>query len=140
MAPANPRPQPLQLIRLSLMAGVLMFGAIVLFLHRQPGWTPGALPPLVGYALVASTIVAVSIAAVLKGRLGRERDPQRRASLLIAGWAFGEGAGVFGAVIFFITGQAQWYGLGLVAMASVFVLLSPDATSPTAGSLDASGG
>lgn len=137
MASANLRPQPLQLIRLSLMAGVLMFGAVILLLHRQPGWTPGALAPALGYALVAYTIVAVSIAAVLKGRIGREGDPQRRAALVIVGWAVGEGAGLFGAVIFFFTGQGQWYALGLLAMACSFVLLPPDVTSPSAGSLDA---
>lgn len=136
MPPANARPQPLQLIRLSLMAGVLMFGAIIVFLHRQPGWQPGVLPPAIGYALVACTIVAVSIAMVLKGRLGREGDPQRRAALLITGWAIGEAAGLFGAVIFFITGQGQWYALGLLAMVCSFAVLSPGATS-SAGSLNA---
>lgn len=139
MTPANSRPQPLQLIRLSLLAGVLMFGAVILFLHRQPGWTPGALPAAIGYALVAYTIVAVSIAVVLKGRVGRESDPARRASLLIIGWAVGEGAGLFGAVIFFLTGQVQWYALGLLAMVCAFALLAPDTTSSPAGSV-ASGG
>lgn len=137
MPPANSRPQSLQLIRLSLMAGVLLFGAVIVFVHRQPTWKPGALPPAIGYALVAYTIVAVSIAVLLKGRVGRERDPERRASLLVAGWAVGEGAGLFGAVIFFITGQGQWYALGLLAMVCAFAVLPPDATSPSAGSLDA---
>lgn len=136
MPPANPRPQPLGLIRLSLMAGVLMFGAVILFLHRQPGWTPGTVPPALYYALVACTIVAVSVAVVLKGRVSREPDPQRRATLLITGWAVGEGAGLFGAVIFFFTDQVQWYALGLLAMLCSFVLLPPDATSPTVGGLD----
>jgi|SRR5665213_616472 len=92
MAPANPRPQPLQLIRLFLMTGVLLFGAVVLFVHRQPNWKPGVLPIAVEYVLVAYSILAVSIAAVLRGRVGWERDPQRRASLLLVGWAVGEGA------------------------------------------------
>lgn len=139
MAPANPRPQPLQLIRLFLMTGVLLFGAVVLFVHRQPNWKPGVLPIAVLYVLVAYSILAVSIAAVLKGRVGRERDPQRRASLLLVGWAVGEGAALIGVVIFYITGLAQWYGLGLLAMVSSFAMLSPGAASPAAGSLDAPG-
>ena len=140
MPPANQRPQSLQLIRLSLMSGVLMFGAIILFLHRQPTWTPGALAPAITYAMVAYTIVAVSIVVLLKGRVGHEPDPQRRASLTIAGWAACEGAGLFGAVIFFLTGQGQWYALGVLAMVCAFVLLPPDAATPSAASLGASEG
>lgn len=137
MTPASSRPQSLQLIRLSLMAGVLMFGAVILIVHRQPSWKAEALAPAMGYALVAVAIFAVTIAVLLKGRLGRERDPERRASLLIVGWAIGEGAGLLGAVIFFLSGQGEWYAFGLLAMACSFVLLSPGAPSPSAGSLDA---
>jgi hypothetical protein len=61
------------------------------------------------------------------------------AVLIVVGWAVGEGAALIGAVIFYITGQRQWYGLGLLAMASSSALLSPGAASPTASGLDASG-
>ena len=81
---------------------------------------------------IAYSILAVSVAAVLKGRVGRQPDPQRRATLLIAGWAVGEGAALIGVIIFYITGQAQWYGLGLLAMVSAFAMLSPGAALPTA--------
>ena len=139
MPPANPQPQPLQLIRLFLMTGVLLFGAVVLFVHRQPNWKPGVLPITVLYVLVAYSILAVSIAAVLKGRVGRERDPQRRGPLLLIGWVVGESAALIGVVIFYINGQAQWYGLGLLAMVSAYAILSPGAVLPTTGSLDAPG-
>ena len=123
MAIAKPSAQPIQVIRLALIAGVLMFGAVILLVHGQPSWKPGTFPPAVGYALVAYAFVAVSIARAMKGRVLREPDPQRRASLLIAGWAVGEAAGLFGGVIFLVTGQGQWYLLGLLAMASSFALL-----------------
>ncbi len=114
MTPADPRSQPLQLIRLFLMTGVLLFGAVVLFVHRQPNWKPSVLPIAVEYVLVAYSILAALVAMVLKGRVGRERDPQRRASMLLVGWTAGEGAALIGVIIFYITGQAQWYGLGLL--------------------------
>jgi len=116
-----------------------MFGAVVLVVHRQPNWKPGALPTAVLYALVTYAILAVAIAVVLKGRMVRERDPQRRASLLLIGWVVGESAALIGVVIFYINGQAQWYGLGLLAMVSSFAMLSPGAASPTVDSLDAPG-
>jgi len=139
MAPANPRLQPLQQIRLVLLVGVLIFGAVVLVVHRQPNWKPGAIPNALPYALVAYSILAVFIATVLKGRVGREPDRQRRGPLLIMGWAVGESAALFGVMIFYINGQAQWYGLGLLAMVSALAILSPGAALPTAGSLDAPG-
>lgn len=123
MTLAKPSPQPVQLIRLALIAGVLMFGAVILFVHRQASWKAGTLPSAIGYALLAYAIVALSIARAMRGRVLREPDPQRRASLLIIGWAIGEAAALFGAVIFFVTGQGQWYLLGLFAMLSVFAFL-----------------
>lgn len=114
-----------------------MFGAVVLVVHRQPNWKPGVLPDAVYYALVACAILAVSVAVVLKGRVGREPDQQRRATLLITGWAVGEGAALIGVMIFYITGQAQWYGLGLLAMVSAFVMLSPGAAAQTVDGVDA---
>jgi hypothetical protein len=137
MPPASSRPQSLQLIRLSLMAGVLMFGAVILLVHRQPNWKPGVLPPAMEYALVACAILAVSIAMMLKGRVTRERDPERRASLLITGWAVGEGAALLGGVIFFITGQGQWYAFGLLAMVCAFAVLPIGANAASAGNLNA---
>ena len=97
------------------------------------------LPIAVEYVLVAYSILAVSIAAVLKGRVGRERDPQRPASLLLVGWAVGEGAALIGAVIFYITGQAQWYGLGILTMVCSFAMLSSGVASASAGGVDARG-
>ncbi len=121
------------------MMGVLLFGVVILSVHRQPDWKPGTLPTAVVYALVVYSILAVWIATMLKGRVGRERDPQQRGVWLLIGWAAGEGAALIGAVIFYITGQGQWYALGLLAMAISLVMLSPGAASPTAGSLDAPG-
>jgi len=129
MTTANQSPQPIQLIRLALIAGVLMFGAVILFVHGQPSWKPGILPPAVGYVLLAYAFAAVSVARVMRGRVLRESDPQRRISLLITGWAVGEAAGLFGGVMFFVTGQGQWYLLGLLAMASSFALLRVTGTT-----------
>ena len=100
-----------------------MFGAAILFVHGQPGWKPMMLPVGVYYALAAVALAALPITMAFKRRAARESDPQRRVSMLISGWAVGEGVGLFGAAIFFITGQSQWYLLGLLAMAYVFTTL-----------------
>ena len=132
MPPAKSSRQSLQLIRLSFIAGVVMFGAIVTFVHR-PDRAPGAIPVAVEYALVAFAILVVSVAVILRGRVGRTAEPERRAALLIVGWAIGESAALFGGVILSFTGQAQWYALGFLAMVCTFALLPIGATIPIAG-------
>ena len=59
---------------------------------RTAGLEGGTLPPAVGYAQVAFAIAAVGIVGAMRRRVAGELDPQRRTSLLIAGWAVGEGA------------------------------------------------
>ena len=128
MASTTPAP-PLPLIRAGLAAGVLMFGGVVWFMHRQPTWTgPRPLLPAFGYAQVAMSAIAVLVAFVLRGRVATEADPQRRASSLILGWAICEGAALLGAVIFFLTDKTQWYFLGLLAMLASFAILPIDKT------------
>lgn len=123
MLPASQPPQPVQFIRMALIAGVLMFGGAILFVHSQASWKPALLPPAIGYAQAACAVVGVLFARAMRGRVLAEADPQRRLSLLVTGWAVGEGAALFGGAIFFITGQSQWYLLGLLAMAGAFLLL-----------------
>lgn len=132
MPPANSSRQSLQLIRLSFIAGVLIFGGVVTFVHR-PGRAPGAIPAAVEYALIAYAILVVSVAVILKGRVGRTAEPERRAALLIIGWAIGESAALFGGVILSLTGQVQWYALGFLAMVCTFALLPIGAAMPTGG-------
>lgn len=137
MPSANSTPQSLQVMRLSLLAGVLMLGGFFLYAHGRPSWEPAVVAPAIQYAMIAFTILAVSVAVLLKGRVGRESDPGRRAGLLIAGWSVCEAAGLFGAVIFYYSGQWQLYALGLLAMVCSFALLPIAANSASAGSLDA---
>jgi hypothetical protein len=120
---AKASPQPLQVSRLSLVAGVLLLGAVTLFIHTQSTWKPTVLSPGVGFALVAFVVAAVAIAAMMRGRIMGESDPARRASLLVTGWAIGEGAGLFGGVVFLLSGQAQWYLIGVLATLGAFALL-----------------
>ena len=78
MTVAKQAPQPIQLIRLALVGGVLMFGAVIVFVHAQPNWKPGALPSALGYALTAYAFAAIVIASAFRGRVLRESDPQKR--------------------------------------------------------------
>jgi hypothetical protein len=128
MLPLSRAPQPIHIIRYALIAGVLLFGAVILFVHSLPNWKPAALPSAVGYAQAACAVFGVLFARAMRGRVAAESDLQRRVSLLVTGWAVGEGAALFGGAIFFITGQSQWYLLGLLGMAGAFMSLRVRAT------------
>jgi len=123
MARAKAPTPPIQLIRLSLVTGVLLFGVVIVIVHRQPGWTPTALPSALGVGLLAYAFFAIAVVSVMRRRIARESDPQRRGSLVLAASAVAEAAGLFGGVLFLLTGQSQWYLIGLATMAISFALL-----------------
>jgi hypothetical protein len=114
---------PLALLRIGLWSGVTLFGIVIWFLHRQPGWTPGATPMAVKYAQAAMSVVAVAIALGMRGRTNRETDDVQRNARLLTLWAVGEAPALLGGVIYFLTGETQSYVLGLFAMLTTFVLL-----------------
>jgi hypothetical protein len=117
------RTSPLPLLRLGMAAGVLLFGAVAWFFHQQARWTPTSLPAAIRFVQVALAVSAVFAAVTIRGRVAAEADPAKRSSLLLTGWAVGEGSALLGGVIFFLTPEWQWYALGLLAMLASFRLL-----------------
>lgn len=119
-----PAPSALPMIRIALLTGVLAFGAVTWWMQRQSGWTPpnpnaaAALRPI-GLALWGLAIAGVVVMWVV---MGRARDEVRRRSLTPAAWAMGEVPALFGAVLWFLTGDAMSFLMGLAWMLGVFVL------------------
>ena len=58
----------------------------------------------------------------MRGRVARAPDGLERNSGLIQLWAIGEAPALFGGVLFLLTNEPQWYGLGLLVMLTTFVL------------------
>jgi hypothetical protein len=129
MFSADPILQTIRIIRLALIAGVVSFGAVILFVHSQQNWKATTLPPAVGYAQLACAVVGILAAFAMRGRVAGEPDPAQLATRYVTGWAMGEGAALFGGALFFITGQMQWYLVGLLAMAGAFAVLPIKARS-----------
>lgn len=117
----------LAVIRFSLLAGVLLFGGVCWFTTNQRGGPPADADPhlFAAFAMVVPALClgALAIAAVLRGRVARERDPQMRDSLRMISWAAGEGSALAGAVHYFNTGDPKLYVFGVVTLLATFIIV-----------------
>ena len=108
---------PALLIRIAMLIGVLLFGAVTWFL-RQSGNAPEPPTPESARTLLwmgrAAWGAAVAGCVVLFALLQRETTPARAQRLSIIAWALGELVALFGGVVWFLTGLTQWYVSGLV--------------------------
>ena len=122
--PGRPRGDaPIALIRISLLLGVLLFGAVTWFLHRDPSWQPQDPSTVAGvrramYVVWAGAIVTL---LALRPRLGAATGAARQ-SLLVIAWAIGEGAALLGGVYYFLTDDARAFLGGLIVMLGAFLL------------------
>lgn len=120
------RPPPagtLAVVRIALLAGVLAFGAVVFFQQRGEGWRPadpGSLSSL-RTAMFAVWVGAAVLLIILRLRLSRLAEAAGR-SMLIVAWAIGEGAALFGGVYYMLSGDPQWFVIGLFIMLASFIL------------------
>jgi len=119
-------PASLPLIRIALLAGVLLFGAVTWWLHRGARIevvNARDLRPLrqAGSVVWVAAMVAEVVLFVIRLR-GRTRDAAAQQSQRVMAWAAGEAVALFGAVYYFRSGDPQWFAFGLVFF--VLVLLS----------------
>lgn len=131
MSLTNPRVRPnapppvstLAIIRIALLVGVLMFGAVTYTVQRGDTWQAAGAELLatLRVALLATWVVAVVLLLVLRARLARLAEVAGRSVLIIA-WAVGEGAALFGGVYYFLSGDPQWFLIGLFVMLASFIL------------------
>ena len=125
----RPGPGPeasLALIRIAMLVGVLTFGGVIWYLHRQPAYAPA--PPTEGLQRLTRALDYVMIGVVaalvaLRVATGRTRDAARARSLTIIGWAAGELAALAGGVHYFLTNDPRWYGIGVLVLIASYVVL-----------------
>lgn len=114
---------PAALIRAALWIGVLMFGAVAWFMHQRGTFPVRPQPHALNLSQLWLSVMAVVVALMLRRRAIEGPDAQTRSTWTIQLWALGEGAALFGGVLYLLSNEPQWYGLGLLAMATVFVLV-----------------
>ncbi|MBA3560247.1 MAG: hypothetical protein H0W30_16780 [Gemmatimonadaceae bacterium] len=113
----------LALIRISLLVGVLIFGALTWWLQSagdRPTSDPSSLRTLriAGFAIWGA---AIALLAFLRSRLAGLSDSTRRSYLVIS-WGVAEAVALFGGVVYFLSGDARWYVAGLFFMIGSFLV------------------
>ncbi len=115
--------QGLAIMRAVLGSGPIIFGVVCWFLRRQPGTTPtGSASPL-SYMAVVLSAFAIAAAIVIRGQLVQVTDLKLRAPKLLAAWVIGEAAALFGVITFFMSGDATWFVVSLIAMLAAFIIV-----------------
>ncbi len=125
----SPR-QALTLVRIALLSGVLVFGAVA-FAVRTMGDAPELGPEaartmrtvgMVIWGLALAGLVGMRL--VLRERIERGRDT----TLPIIAWALAEGPAVFGGAFFLITGDWTVYMAGVVGLLAAYALFPVPST------------
>lgn len=116
-------PAQLGIIRMGLLAGVLLLGAVIYFLHRQPGYVPErGMEPLRPFIPIFM-LAAIGGIVALRFYLARITDPRRLGTFQIIGWSIAEAVALLGSVYYFNTDDPRFYIMGLFVMLASFIVL-----------------
>ncbi len=122
------RPTPygvaaLPIIRVALLGGVVVLGAVALYLTKSGGFQPLddqiiSILRLVFVLLLGSAAVVMFLVRKRRAALSRDEDPT---SMIITGWALGEGIALFGGVLLLLSGEMTYFLAGFVMILVSFV-------------------
>jgi hypothetical protein len=118
------RPASLGLIRLALLAGVLLLGAVSWYTHRQAGWTSA---PLETLRLLSTAVRAIWVAAfvglVIVFVVAQRRPVAAQTGRYeIIGWALGEAPALAGGIYYLLGGDPRRYMWGVAGLLLTFVI------------------
>ena len=105
----------LALIRIALLVGVLVFGAIIWYLQRS-GWESIAVDPR-GLRVAGQAVWGLMTLGTLGLFLAAGRaSPERRAAFSVVAWALGEATAIYGGLFWMMLGDRQWYLYGVACL------------------------
>ncbi|MBX3134108.1 MAG: hypothetical protein KF689_12075 [Gemmatimonadaceae bacterium] len=112
------------LIRTALILGVFGFAAFSYFRGAEMvGNVDAAALEMLRYVFWGAAALAAVVAVLIRGRVESAATAQQKTSLLIVGWAFGEGAALFGIVLYMIGGAVSSLALGLLLFTFTLTIL-----------------
>jgi len=105
----------LALIRIALLVGVLVFGAIIWYLQRS-GWESAAVDRR-GLRVAGQAVWGLMTLGTLGLFLATGRaTPERRAAFSVVAWALGEATAIYGGLFWMMLGDRQWYLYGVACL------------------------
>jgi hypothetical protein len=115
----------LRIIRIGLLTGMLMFGAIAFLLTRQEGGGIGdqEIAQPLQWTNIAILVLAALGLLFIQRRHAAEPNPAKRTTLNIAGWAMGEATAMFGGVHYLLIGNPTPYLVGVGMMLVSFLVV-----------------
>ena len=118
-------PQTLRLVRLALLLGPVLIGAVFAFLTMQTGpfLDDAATLETLRLAFIGVAVLAAVGVFLIQGRRARADTFQRQATLCIAGWVLAESAATLGAVYLLLSGSGLVFLIGLLVLGLAFLLL-----------------
>jgi len=115
-APANSSAtRTLGLIRIALLVGGLVFGAVVWYLRRSGAPSYDVDPRALRVAGQAVWTLATLGTLGLFLAAGRA-SPERRATFAVIAWALGEATAIYGGLFWMLLGDRQWYLYGVACL------------------------
>jgi hypothetical protein len=113
--PTTSATRALATIRIALLVGVLVFGAIIWHLRRSGDTSYNVNPRALrtaGQAVWGLMTVGTLGLFVLLGRV----TPERRATFSVIAWALGEATAIYGGLFWLLLGDKQWYLYGVACL------------------------
>jgi hypothetical protein len=110
------------LIRAALLLGVGMLGVVTYFQHQQNGSVSWDRVPQLAYVPIVALAIGLVGMLVLRAIWSRAVDEKQRSTLMIVGWAMGEGVALAGGVYYFITNDPRYYVTGILVLLASFML------------------
>ncbi len=114
----------MRLIHGALLSGILIFGAVVLFLLRSGSVGSGQPGPF-RWIWLALALVALFAAGLVRGRLRPEAEPREVQTTAILIWALAEAQALAGLSFALVTGDAVLAAGGLVVAMFLLALHRP---------------
>ncbi len=119
---SGPTSTSLFVIRASFLTGVLIFGGITYYIHSQSAPAFATDHETLTWIVLGAWGVITAALVVLSRQVRRPAAYAQRATLSIVGWALGEMAALLGGVHYFLTGNPDRYGLGLLIFVIALVM------------------
>jgi hypothetical protein len=124
------QPGALNIVRLALLAGVLVFGGICFLMDAVLGALPmmEPRPPIMQTIFTALGALPLGGALAVRQLRGRAETPKEARNMTVIGWAVAEVAPLSGGLYYLLAGTPTLYLVGLGVFVLALVVLSPPET------------